>query len=159
WRSRSRSRRFWYRAGMKSPLAIIVAMLVAATAAGLARLRAEELRPPPAELEFDVPPFPVEVARPFSFGFSSLAADLTFIEAIQIPGARKTSTTAADEAPRDRALARLLNYTVDMDPRFSGAYRYAGSALPRHTVDGRATGVLAAELILRKGVREVPEDW
>ena len=142
-----------------SPLLLLGTLLVAFTAAWMLRLRAEELRPETSEAAFDVPPFPVEVARPFSFGLSAFAADLTFLEAVQVHGARKSSNPPAEQEAQDRALARLLDYTVEMDPLFGGAYRFAGSALPRHTLDGKAKNVLAAEQILRKGVRERPDDW
>jgi hypothetical protein len=116
-------------------------------------------KPPSPALQFDAPPFPADVARPFSFGLSSLVADLTFIEAIQIHGGRRSVQTADEGANEDRRLARLVAYSVDMDPKFRGGYRFAGNALPRHTLDGKATNVLAAENILRKGVRERGDDW
>ena len=138
---------------------VLAALLAAATGAGFVRVRGEALRPPLAEVSFDVPPFPVEIARPFSFGFSSLASDATFLQAVQVYGDRKTSTPEIIARRQDRALARLLEYTVAMDPLFIGAYHFAGSALPRHALDGKAYGVFAAEQILAKGVRERPDDW
>jgi hypothetical protein len=129
---------------------------------GASALRAATtpLKPPSPALQFDTPPFPAEVAKPFSFGLSSLVADLTFIEAIQIFGGRSKNPQTADEgANEDRLLARLVAYSVDLDPKFRGAYRFAGNALPRHTLDGKAANVLAAEHILRKGVRERGDDW
>ena len=137
----------------------LAALMLCAAAVALARQAAQTLRPPRPELEFDIPPFPVEVAKPLSFGLSSLVADLTFIEAIQVHGGRKTSVPLAAARGEDRLLERLLDYSVDLDPRFAGAYRFAATALPRHTTDGYAVGVIAAERILRKGVRERPDDW
>jgi hypothetical protein len=117
------------------------------------------MRPNEAEVALGAPLFPAEVARPFSFGLRSFFADFAFLQAIQIHGARKTSTTASAEAMNDRAMARLLDYTTELDPAFCGAYRFAGSALPRHTVDGKAMGVMAAEQLLQRGVRDCPNDW
>lgn len=74
-------------------------------------------------------------------------------------GVRGASITAAAGAPQDRLLARLLTYATDLDPQFAGAYRFAGTALPRHTIDGKAMGVFAAAQILEKGTRERPDDW
>ena len=59
----------------------------------------------------------------------------------------------------DRALTRLLRYAVEMDPKYRLAYRFAGMALIRHTFDGKAFNVLAAEQILKQGARERPDDW
>ena len=138
---------------------LLTAGLLTALATQVLRDRADALRPPTAEQEVDVPPFPAEVSRPFSFGLRSVVADLTFLEAIQVLGARKGSVSLADGRNADRQLARLLTYTVDLDPGFDGAYRFAGSALPRHTTDGYAAGIIVTEQLLQKGVRERPDDW
>lgn len=136
-----------------------LALAAGVVAAGALRARATALRPPPIETRFDVPPFPAEIARPFSFGFRAFGADVAFIQAIQVHGGRKTSSNYAEGLPEDRQLARLLTYATDLDPEFRGAYRFAGNSLLRHTLDGKAAGVLAAELLLAKGVRHRPDDW
>src|SRR5205085_3743834 len=59
----------------------------------------------------------------------------------------------------DAALANLLTYTTELDEKFGGAYRFAGSALPRETMKGKAYGILAAEHLLEKGARERPDIW
>jgi len=126
------------------------------------RERADRLRPPSPGTAFDVPPFPADVARPLSFGFGSLVADLAFVEAIQVHGARgarKTQRSEPELAAADRALTRLLRYAVEMDPKYRLAYRFAGMALIRETFDGKAHNVLATEQILEQGVRERPDDW
>lgn len=128
-------------------------------AASSLRTRADELRPAPAESNFDVPPFPAEVSRPFSFGLRSLVADLTFLEAIQVYGTQRKPRTAAEGAPDDRRIHRLLTYSTDLDPKFAGAYRFAGNAMPRNTTDDKATNVLQAEALLKKGAVERPDDW
>jgi hypothetical protein len=113
----------------------------------------------PAETGFDIPPFPAEVSRPFSFGLRSLVADLTFLEAIQVYGTQRLPRSAAAGAADDRTLNRLLRYSTDLDPKFAGAYRFAGNAMPRNTTDGKATNVLQAEVLLKKGALERPDDW
>jgi hypothetical protein len=145
---------------MRSRLVLSLAVLAALGAAtAFARIAADAHRPPPIELTFDVPPFPPEVARPFSFGLRSVVADFAFLEAIQVYGGRKPSVTLEAGAHEDRLLAKLLAYATDLDPRFRGAYRFAGDALPRHTTDGKAAGVFSAQLLLKKGVVERPDDW
>jgi len=140
-------------------LVSIVLFGALAVSAFLLRTRGDRMRPPTEQAVFDIPAFPAEVARPFSFGLRSLVADLTFLEAIQIHGSFKKPRSAAEGAPADRALNRLLTYSTDLDPKFAGAYRYAGNAMPRHTSDGKVTNVLQVEVILAKGVRERADDW
>ena len=137
----------------------IAAVALCAATAAVLRPRAELLRSPPGASQFDVPAMPADVSRPFSFGFRSLLADLTFIEAIQVLGGIKKFRTAAEGAADDRILDRLLTYSTDLDPKFAGAYRFAGNAMPRHTLDEKVTNVLQAETILKKGARERPDDW
>jgi hypothetical protein len=137
-------------------------LLALFAAALLLRERADRLRPPSPATTFDVPPIPADVARPLSFGFATLVADLAFVEAIQVHGARgarRSNRSEAELAAADRALARLLRYAVEMDPKYRLAYRFAGMALIRQTPEGVAHNVLAAEQILQQGVRERPDDW
>ena len=136
--------------------------LAAAAALALFLRSTASAHRPAVQGDADEPPlFPPEVSRPFSFGMRSLVADITFLEAVQVHGGRKGNVVAADRAASadDRALTRLLDYATELDPKFCGAYRYAGSALPRHTLDGKVTGVVATETILRRGTRECPDDW
>lgn len=139
--------------------ALLLALAGGASAADLLRTEATALRPPPIETRLDVPAFPAEIARPFSFGFRAFGADLAFIQAIQVHGGRKSTGTYAEGLPEDRQLARLLTYATDLDPAFVGAYRFAGNAMLRHTLDGKAAGVLAASQLLERGTRERPDDW
>jgi hypothetical protein len=144
---------------MGTPSIRLAILLAAAVAAGGFRM-AGEAGHTDISSPVDAPPlFPPEVSRPFSFGMRSLLADLTFLQAVQIHGGRKTNVDAKTGAADDRALARLLDYTTELDPKFCGAYRYAGSAMPRHTSDGKATDVVATEQLLRRGVRDCPDDW
>jgi hypothetical protein len=140
-------------------LTLVLTFALLATSTSLLRARADQLKATPIETQFDIPPFSAEVARPFSFGLRSLVADLTFLEAIQIHGGLRVVRTAAAGASEDRALNRLLTYSTDLDPKFAGAYRFAGNAMPRHTTDGKATNILQAEALLRKGAVERPDDW
>jgi hypothetical protein len=136
-------------------------VLAAACAAASAAIRvpAQAAHPPPVETVLDVPPFPAEVADPFSFGLRSVIADVCFLEAIQVYGSVHQSLTLAAGTPYDRQLARLLEYATELDPKFAGAYRFAGYVLPRSTTDGHVANVVPAEQILERGVRERPDDW
>ena len=122
------------------------------------RSAAEDRRPPRIDVRLDVPAVPAEIARPLTFGFRALVADLMLLQAIQLHGGRREQTLA-EGGPDDRAMARLLDYATDLDPLFTGAYRFAGSALIRHTSDGKATGVFATEMILRKSLAADLGDW
>jgi hypothetical protein len=140
--------------------ALGAATLAAAIALSAAtRHHGDRLRPPSVETQLEVPALPADVARPLAFGFRSLLADLTFLEAIQVLAQRKADVTYAAALPLDRKLQRLITYSVDVDPRFAGAYRLAGTALPHETIDRKVNGVLGAAQILRQGVRERPDDW
>ena len=138
--------------------ALAIAACAAATAylrPQAARLRGDDER----TQQFDIPALPAEVSRPFSFGFRSLLSDVTFMEAIQVLGGIKKPRTAEGGAADDHILDRLLTYSTDLDSKFAGAYRFAGNAMPRHTLDEKVTNVLEAETILKKGARERPDDW
>jgi hypothetical protein len=137
---------------------VLILCALGAGAAGL-RSRADRLRPPAVETQLEIPPFPAEIIQPFSFGFSSLFADAMFLEAIQVFGGRRQNLTLAEGAPDDRRLYRLLEYATDLDPKFRGAYRFAGYALPRTTLEHRVANAIPTEYILQRGVRERPDDW
>jgi hypothetical protein len=138
---------------------LAVAFCAAVLAVAALRPLAEARHPPIIETQLDVPPFPAELTGPFSFGFGSLVADAMFLQAIQAFGARRAQQTLAEGTPADRQLARLLEYATDLDPKFVGAYRFAGYALPRPTLDGHTANVIPTEQILLRGVRERPDDW
>ena len=141
-------------------LAPFLALAALAAFCALFRARAERLAPAAVEAGFDIPAFPAEVVRPFSFGLRSAVSDLMFLQAIQVHGGRGTKMVTAQEGARDdRAMNRLLTYATDLDPQFAGAYRFAGNAMPRQTLDGKMTNVLQTEVLLAKGVRERGDDW
>jgi hypothetical protein len=135
--------------------------LLAAFVASVTALRpkASALHPASIESQLDIPPIPSDVLAPFSFGFRSAVADVMFLEAIQVLGSNHGFMTLDGGAPYDRQLARLLQYATELDPKFGGAYRFAGSAMPRATLDGRTANVIPAVQILERGVRERPDDW
>jgi hypothetical protein len=147
------------RATWSTRLALICAFAALAAAAYTLRWRAEALRAVPEAARFDIPALSADIARPFSFGLRSLVADVMFLQAIQIHGSNRNARSAEEGAADDRAIDRLLTYATDVDPKFAGAYRFAGNAMPRHTTDGKATNVLQARQILKKGVIERPDDW
>ena len=139
--------------------AYALALAFLAAAISYLRPRATQLHAPTEAAQFDIPAFPSSISGPFSFGFRSLLADMTFLESIQVLGGIKKPRTAEEGAADDRVLNRLLTYSTDLDPKFAGAYRFAGNAMPRHTSDGKVTNVLQAETILKQGARERPDDW
>jgi hypothetical protein len=139
--------------------AVTVILAAGAAASALLRISSQRLAPEPVETLYDVPPIPGDVARPLSFGFGSLLADFTFLEAIQVLAPRHGDWSAEQYAGPDRRLNRLLDYSVEVDPKFAGAYRFAGAALPHETNDGKALGVLPAISILERGARQRPDVW
>jgi hypothetical protein len=139
--------------------ALAFAFALAIAAAGALRVSARARGPAPVESELDIPPIPGDIARALTFGFRSLLADLTLLEAIQLLPMRHGDMPPEVAGPIDRRLFRLLEYAVEVDPRFAGAYRFAGAALPHETMDGKVYGVLHAVRILEQGLRERPDDW
>ena len=124
------------------------------------RAGAQARAPAAIDSEVDIPPIPGDVARALSFGFRSLLADLTLLQAIQLLPTRHGDMLPEVSEPIDRRLARLLEYSVEVDPKFAGAYRFAAAALPHESMDGiRVYGVLTAQQILEQGLRERPDDW
>jgi hypothetical protein len=140
-------------------IALAIAIPGLAVATGALRQSAHRAAPPAVDEQLDVPAIPGDVAGPLAFGFRSLLADTTFLEAIQLLAIRKGGLPSSQTMGLDRALNRLLTYSTDLDPKFAGAYTFAGYALPHETVDGKAMGVLAAVALLERGVRERPDHW
>ncbi len=141
-------------------LAPLLLLFVLAASSALLRSRAERILPAAVDASFDIPAFPAEVVRPFSFGLRSVVSDLMFLQAIQVHGGRGSKMlTVRQGLHDDRAMNRLLTYATDLDPQFAGAYRFAGNSMPRQTIDGKVTNVLEAAALLGKGMRERPDDW
>ncbi len=137
----------------------VIAFALAIATAGALRVSAQARAPAPVESELDIPPVPGNVARALCFGFHSLLGDFTLLQSIQLLPQRKGDMPAELAGPIDRRLSRLLEYSVDVDPKFVGAYRFAASALPHETLDGKVYGVLKAAHLLQQGLRERPDDW
>jgi len=141
--------------GSAAALSIAIAICTAA----VLRTSAQQRAPRPVESELDIPPIPGDVARALTFGFRSLLADFTLLQAIQLLPARHGDMAPDATAQIDRRMFRLLEYSVEVDRKFGGAYRFAATALPHETMDGKAFGVVNAMQILEKGARERPDDW
>ena len=139
--------------------AIVLAFAVAVLTAAVLRTSAHGRAPVAIETVLDIPPIPGDVARALTFGFRSLLADFTLLQAIQVLPSRHGDMTPGLAAPIDRRLFRLLEYSVEIDPKFSGAYRFAAAALPHESGEGKVYGVLNATQILEKGLRERPDEW
>jgi hypothetical protein len=139
--------------------AIVLAFAVAIFAAAALRTSAQGRAPAALETVLDIPPIPGDVARALTFGFRSLLADFTLLQAIQVLPIRHGDMPPELAAPIDRRLFRLLEYSVEVDPKFAGAYRFAAAALPHESGDGKVYGVLDAVQILEKGLRERPDEW
>jgi len=137
----------------------VIAVALAIAAAAQLRVSAQARAPADVETELDIPPIPGNVARALSFGFQSLLADYTLLQAIQLLPQRHGDMSPEASAPIDRRLTRLLEYSVEVDPKFAGAYRFAAAALPHETMDGKVYGVIDAVRILERGLRERPDDW
>ena len=121
-------------------IAVVLAFAVAVLAAAVLRTSAHGRAPVAIETVLDIPPIPGNVARALTFGFRSLLADFTLLQAIQLLPARHGDMPPDLAAPIDRRLFRLLEYSVEIDPKFSGAYRFAAAALPHETGDGKVYG-------------------
>ena len=139
--------------------AALAVMIVCGAGAALLRRSAERAAPLAVEMQLEIPAIPADVAGPLAFGFRSTLADFTFLEAIQLLALRKSGKLAAELMPLQRSMEHLLAYALEVDPKFAGAYRFAGTALPHPTVDGKALGVLPAIPLLEQGVRELPDEW
>lgn len=146
----------WQPARRFAPWGLAIAC---AAAAGWARARAESVRPAALASVQDVPPISADVLRPLTFGMRAWAADMAFLEAVQVFGARRPKDPEELVRRSDVALTNLLRYTTDLDEKFASAYRFAGSVLPRETRDNKVYNVLVAANLLEKGTRERPDVW
>src|SRR5205807_604999 len=134
---------------------IVLAFAVAVLAAAVLRTSAHGRAPVAIETVLDIPPIPRDVARALTFGFRSLLADCTLLQAIQVLPSRHGDMTPGLAAPIDRRLFRLLAYSVEVDPKLSGAYRHAAPALPhdRRERGGDAQGVAGPRRRASHGTR------
>src|SRR5690606_35146225 len=111
------------------------ALVVAVLLCGWFQQAAHDRRPSDVDALLAMPPIPAGVLHALSLGFSSAAADLSFIQAIQIFGERSNRPTD-EEARRRLAMYRLLDYATDLDPLFSYAYIFGGLSVPLPRADG-----------------------
>lgn len=84
----------------------------------------------------------------FSFGFRNLLADLAWLQAVQVAGARQMT-----HADFDR-LSRWVNVVADLDERFVVPYLLGGLVLSESTPHAGA-----ALKILSRGMGQFPSDW
>lgn len=141
------------------PFAFAGALAICAALAAAAHGVATAAKPLAAEDQVELPTFSPRVLGPLSFGFRAVGADLSYLDAVQLNGARRASEPEEKLERLERAMARSLATAVELDPKFEGAYRFAGYAGPRQTTNGRAYNVRAMVPLLEKGVRECPDDW
>jgi tetratricopeptide (TPR) repeat protein len=146
--------------------AVLIAVLVAG-AASLEAVRQVRYPDPPATAE-SLYVTSGTMARRLSIGYSTIAADLYWIRAIQYYGGmRIESDRRAQEAraqgrppeqPRFELLYPLLDLTTTLDPRFNIAYRFGSIFLAEAPPGGAGRPDLAIAL-LEKGLRERPDKW
>lgn len=123
----------------------VTAVLLAAALPLRDALERHTLPPDDAELAL----FPTgSWVRPLAFGRTHLAADLTWLEAIQYYGKHR-------ETDRRYPYTRTLFETLTrLDPRFENAYVFGALILAEDS--GNLEAALA---LLKRGIRENPESW
>jgi hypothetical protein len=149
---------------------VVVAAVLLGGASGLQAVR-ERRYPTPAEAEEEgLYIRSGTMARRIAGAYSSVAADLYWVRAIQHYGAAKLRLEASSRlapepppmiaAPRDeyRLLYPLLDLTTALDPRFNIAYRFGAVFLAEPYPSGPGRPDLAIAL-LEKGLRERPDKW
>lgn len=139
------------------PFVCALALVVAVLTCGWLQQASHDSRPSDVDALLAMPPVPAGVLHALSLGFTSAAADLSFLQAIQIFGERR-SRPAEEEARRRLAMYRLLDYATDLDPVFAYAYIFGGLSIPLPNEDGTARNAEDAAALLHKGIRNVT-DW
>lgn len=139
--------------------ALLALVVVAGLASVFALSRWLDARRPPEDPfasyeELYVRP---ETARRLSLGFNGLVADWYWLRSLQYVG-RKVGAYHGDFALDDmrtlgiRNLGPLLEEATTLDPQFTAAYEFGAVVLPSIDRD-------AAIKLIRKGIRENPQDW
>src|SRR5262245_50211341 len=143
--------------------AIVAAVLIGA-AASLQAVR-EVRYPQPPQTAQSLYLTSGKAARRLSVGYSTLAADLYWIRAIQYYGGRRIRLDQPGERQQAAAsdkdfelLYPLLDLTTTLDPRFNIAYRFGSIFLAEASPGGAGRPDLAIAL-LEKGLRERPDKW
>lgn len=138
---------------------LIVFTALAAGAGATLRL-ARQTAPSTLEAVLDAPTLPSSVKQVLSLGFRSVAADLGYLQAIQIYGDRSFLSAPLDERRhRSLVIARLLEDATELDPRFDYAYVFAANAIPVARPDGSLLNIEETIGLLRKGTRNGGSDW
>ena len=141
-------------------------MVLIGAAASLQALREERYAEPPPRTDSLYLTSGATVRR-LSAGFSTLAADLYWIRAIQYYGGTRIQldraahgqpATTTDGARSFDQLYPLLDLTTTLDPRFNIAYRFGSIFLAEPSPGGAGRPDLAIAL-LEKGLREQPDKW
>lgn len=142
----------------------IVAILLSAAAA---TVRIRERRYPKPAIGDELPYLTSgSTVRRLAVGYSTVAADLYWIRAIQYYGDVKIKLAGSDSAasgsrggPTDyQALYPLLDLATTLDPRFNIAYRF-GAIFLAEPFPGGAGRPDHAIALLEKGLRERPDNW
>lgn len=151
-----------------SPFAI--ALIVISILAGAVQLQAarERLYPTPIVADDELYLRSGPALRGLTGAFSTLAADVYWIRAIQYYGGTKRRLAARREPepppllaaiPDDyRELYPMLDVTTTLDPRFNIAYRFGAVFLAEAYPNGPGRPDLAIKL-LEKGLRDRPDKW
>jgi hypothetical protein len=145
---------------------VVAAVLVGAAASLQAVREVKYPEPPPSKESLYLTSG--AAARRLSIGYSTLAADLYWIRAIQYYGGTRLQldrTAAEQPTPNASAggsnfelLYPLLDLTTTLDPRFNIAYRFGSIFLAEPSPGGAGRPDLAIAL-LEKGLRERPDKW
>ena len=132
------------RAQLSKTLRIVcLAVLVATT--GWAHLRIST--PSEAEQDEGFVPQP-ELVRNASFGFTALAADYYWLQAVQLAG------NAGDVSRHSAYVGKLLDVVTELDPWVDHPYRFGAVWM----IDSERN-VRHANELLRRGIAYHPEDW
>jgi len=156
----------------RSPAAVVATVVVVAvllTAAVQLQAARERVYPPQTETEESLYLRSGNALRRIAGAYTTLAADLYWIRAIQYyggtkqrldaPGApRQGSAPVAPAADAYPLLHPLLDIATTLDPRFNIAYRFGAIYLAEPYPRGANRPDLAIAL-LEKGLRERPDKW
>lgn len=138
---------------------LLAAALVALTAATLVREVSADRRPEQVDALLESPRLPASVVRLISLGFESALADLSYLQAIQLFGEKRFDRSHELRVVRSNAVARLLDHTTDLDPRFDYAYIFGAYTIPVPDEGYRTHNIDPTIELLRKGVNNGSDDW
>lgn len=143
------------------PNTLVVSTLVFALLAASVALRdrLDVHRPDQVDALLETPLVPASVVRLMSLGFESALADLSYLKAIQLFGEKRFERDLESLLVRSRAVARLLEHTTDLDPRFDYAYIFGAYTIPVPDLDYRLHNADLAIDLLRKGSSNGGNDW